>query len=146
MAHAVAASEADWSKLGRLQQALVLAAVVLVYFLAGKLGLHFAFVHASASAVWPPTGISLAAVLLLGRRVWPGVWLGALLVNVTTTETVLTSLGIATGNTLEALLGAWLADRFAEGRYAFNRSRTIFRFLLLTAVLSTMVSATFGVT
>src|SRR5256885_14617830 len=55
-----------------------------VYFLAGKFGLSLAFVHASASAVWPPTGIALAATLLLGFRVWPALFLGAVLVNVTT--------------------------------------------------------------
>ena len=50
MENAVAVPEVDLSKLGRLQQALVLGALAVVYFLAGKLGLHFAFVHASASA------------------------------------------------------------------------------------------------
>src|SRR5207247_624806 len=55
-----------------------------VYVLAGKFGLSLAFVHASASAVWPPTGIALAATLLLGYRVWPALFLGAFLVNVTT--------------------------------------------------------------
>src|SRR5437773_6993766 len=54
-----------------------------VYVVAGKLGLALAFVHASASPVWPPTGIALAATLLLGYRVWPGLFLGAFLVSVT---------------------------------------------------------------
>lgn len=61
-----------------------LAAVAIlaaVYFVAGKLGLMLAFVHASATAVWPPTGIALAAFLLLGYRVWPGILLGAYLVH-----------------------------------------------------------------
>lgn len=124
----------------------LILSLAVVYFGMGKLGLTLAFFNESATAVWPPTGISLAAVLLLGRRVWPGIWLGAFLVNITTAGTVLTSLGIATGNTLEALLGAWLAERFAEGRHAFERSRNLFRYLLLTAVSSTTVSATFGAT
>ena len=75
MEHAVA--EADLTKLGRLQQALVLGAVAIVYFLAGKLGLHFAFVHASASAVWPPTGCAGGRVLF-GRRIWPAIFVGRL--------------------------------------------------------------------
>ena len=54
----------------RVAAMLVLAGV---YFVAGKLGLRLAFVHASATAVWPPTGIGLAAFLLLGRQIWPGV-------------------------------------------------------------------------
>src|SRR5207249_11564146 len=83
-----------------------------------------AFVHASASAVWPPTGIAFAATLLLGYRVWPAILLGAFLVNATTEGSVWTSLGIASGNTLEGLLGAWLVTRFANGRNVFSRSRS----------------------
>jgi PAS domain S-box-containing protein len=122
---------------------IVLAAV---YFVAGKLGLRLAFVNRSATAIWPPSGIALAAVLLMGYRVWPGIWLGAFLVNLTTAGTVLTSIGIAAGNTLEPLLGAWLVERFANGRQTFEQAGDVFRFALLAAVLSTMVSATFGVT
>ena len=92
-----------------------LTVLTLVYFVAGKLGLLLAFVHASATAVWPPTGIALTAFLLLGSRVWPAILLGAFLVNVTTEGSVLTSIGIATGNTLEGLLGAswWRGSRTA---------------------------------
>src|SRR5439155_927173 len=93
-----------------------------VYVLAGKFGLSLAFVHASASAVWPPTGIALAATLLLGYRVWPALLLGAFLVNVTTAGSGWTSLGIGGGNTLEGLLGAFLVRRFANGLKAFDRA------------------------
>src|SRR5207247_1816417 len=54
-----------------------------VYFVAGKVGLTLASVHPSATTVWPPTGIALAATLLLGYRVWPALFAGAFLVNVT---------------------------------------------------------------
>ena len=117
-----------------------------VYVVAGKLGLSLAFVHASASAVWPPTGIAFAATLLLGYRVWPAILLGAFLVNATTEGSVWTSLGIASGNTLEGLLGAWLVTRFANGRNVFSRSQDIFAFTALAGFLSTTVSATIGVT
>ena len=83
-------------------RALVLLAFAAVYVATGKFGLHFAFVHASASPVWPPTGLAIAAVLLLGRWVWPAVFVGAFLVNFTTAGSVASSLGIAAGNTLEA--------------------------------------------
>ena len=116
------------------------------YFVLGRWGLSLAFFHASATAVWPPTGVSLAALLLLGTRVWPGVFLGAFLVNIMTQGTVATTLGIATGNTLEALVGAWLVRRFANGTAAFERTRDILAFVLFAALLSTMVSATLGVT
>src|SRR2546428_6018822 len=117
-----------------------------VYFLAGKFGLSLAFVHASASAVWPPTGIALAATLLLGSRVWPALFLGAFLVNVTTAGSVWTSLGIASGNRLEGLLGAFLVRRFANGLKVFDRARDIFTFGVLAGLGATAVSATVGVT
>ena len=120
--------------------------LAIVYLIAGKLGLLLAFVNPSATAVWAPTGIALAATLMFGYRVWPGVMVGAFLVNVTTTGSIVTSLGIAAGNTLEGLAGAYLVTRFAHGRYAFERPKDIFKFALLAGILSTMVAATVGVT
>ena len=133
-----------------------------------------AFVHANATAVWPPTGIALAALLVLGYRVWPAIFLGAFLVNITTPASVAgstgltdhtlaglmdvflgnlsrpgpiaTSLGIGAGNTLEGLLGAFLVNRFADGRQAFDHPGTVFKFAILAGVASTVVSATVGVT
>lgn len=125
---------------------LILAALFGLYVLAGKIGLSLAFLHASASAVWPPTGIALAAFLTLGYRSWPAIFAGAFVVNVTTAGSVATSLGIATGNTLEGLLGAYLVNRFANGVSAFDRARDVFRFVGLAAGLSTAVSATTGLT
>ncbi len=121
-------------------------ALAAVYFAAGKLGLKLAFLHRSASPVWPPTGIALAALLVFGYRLWPGVWIGAFLVNITTAGSVLTSIGIAAGNSLEAVFGAWLVDRFANGRRAFDRPTDIFRYVLTAPILGAAVSATFGVT
>jgi integral membrane sensor domain MASE1 len=124
---------------------VVVAALTLVYVIAGKLGLMLAFVHASATAVWPPTGIALVAFLLLGYRVWPAIWLGAFVVNITTAGSVASSIGIAIGNTLEGLVGAYLVRRFARGPYAFDHAGDVFRFAVLAGLVSTMVSATFGV-
>jgi PAS domain S-box-containing protein len=120
--------------------------LTIFYVVAGKLGLSLAFVHASASPVWPPTGIALAAFLVLGRRVWPAILVGAFLVNVTTAGSVATSIGIAIGNTLEGRLGADLVRLFANGRNVFDRSRDVFKFVLLAGLFSTTVSATIGVT
>src|SRR5258707_15727820 len=111
-----------------------ITALTVVYFFAGKLGLKLAFLNQSASAIWPPTGIALAAVLLLGYRVWPGIWLGAFLVTITTAGSMLTTIGIAGGNTLEALLGAWLVERFANGRHVFERATDALRYIVLAAV------------
>ncbi|HEX9144704.1 MAG TPA: MASE1 domain-containing protein [Candidatus Binatia bacterium] len=116
------------------------------YFCAGKLGLFLAYLHPSASAVWPPSGIALAAFLLWGYRLWPGIFVGAFLVNITTAGSLETTLAIALGNTLEGLLGAWLINRFAGGPKVFERARNIFRFTVLAALVSTAVGATVGVT
>jgi PAS domain S-box-containing protein len=120
--------------------------VAAVYLIVGKLGLHLASIHPSVTAVWPPTGLALAAGLVLGYHIWPGVLLGAFLVNVTTAGTVATSLGIACGNTLEALLGIFLTSRFAHGRAVLARVQDIFTFVLLAVLLSTTIGATVGVT
>src|SRR5262245_23131002 len=71
----------DRSPLRYLAKVAVTAAL---YIAAGKLGLTMASVHTNVSPVWPPAGIAIAAVLLFGFRVWPGIFLGALLVNITT--------------------------------------------------------------
>ena len=130
----------------RFHHVLVLAGLTVVYWVAGKLGLQLAFVHPSATAVWPPTGLTLAALLLLGYRVWPGIFLGAYLVNISTAGSIATSLGLAVGNTLEGLVGAYLVNRFANGRNAFDRPQDVFTFALLAGLVSTSVSATIGVT
>src|SRR6266550_987831 len=119
--------------------------LAVIYFIAGKLGLMLASLHASASPVWPPAGIALAALLLLGYRVWPAIFIGAFLVNVTTAGNVATSFVIATGNTLEALVGAWLVNRFAGGTNVFDRPQGVFKFALATGI-STIISPAFGVT
>jgi integral membrane sensor domain MASE1 len=106
-------------------KALVLTSALLaaLYFVAGKLGLTLAFVNASATAVWPPAGIALAALLVLGYRVWPGILLGAFVVNLTTTGGIPSSASIAVGNTIEGLLGAYLVTWAAS--LASLRARSV---------------------
>jgi signal transduction histidine kinase len=126
---------------GKLAGILLLAAV---YFAAGKLGLSLAFENRSASLVWPPTGIALASVLLLGQWIWPGIFLGAFSVNFDTTGLIASSLGIATGNTLEALLAAWLIGKFAGGARVFDDPWGVFQFLLWAGI-GCIAGATIGV-
>src|SRR5512145_2246019 len=125
----------------------VARAVVLggTYFAAAMLGLRLASLHASASPVWPPTGIALAALLVLGTRMWPVITAGALLVNVLVSGSWPVSAGIAIGNTLEALIGAELIRRYARGPHVFEHATDIFRFVVLGAAISTTASASVGV-
>src|SRR5260370_24986464 len=115
-----------------------IGALALIYFIAGKLSLQLAFLHKSASPVWPPAGIALAAMLVLGYRVWPAIFVGAFFVNFWTAGNLLTSLGIATGNTLEAICGAWLVNKFASGMRVFDRPQDVFKFALAVLVNTTL--------
>ena len=120
-------------------------ALAAIYVGAARLGLSLAYVHPSATPVWPPTGISIAALLLFGPWAWPGIFIGAFVANTWISGAPLSSLGIALGNTLEAVLAAWLIRRFAGGSRAFDRARDIFRFA--GAVLgSALVGAAVGPT
>jgi integral membrane sensor domain MASE1 len=127
---------------------VALGVLTLIYFGMGKLGLSLAFLDANASPVWPPAGLALAAMLLLGYWVWPAVLVGSFWVNWTTPQTSnapFVCLAIALGNTLEALLGALLTRRFAKGIAAFDCAGDMWRYVLLAAVPSTVLSASIGV-
>jgi len=128
-----------------LKNALLFTGLFAVYVITGRLGLSLAFLNASATPVWAPTGIALAAFLLFGTRVWPAIFAGAFFLNLLTAGDFFTSLGIACGNTLEGIAGAYLVDRFANGRRVFEQPKTITQFFFLAGMLSTMISAIFGV-
>src|SRR6266850_2406738 len=97
-----------------------------------------------ATLVWPPTGISLAALFLFGDALWPAVALGAFAVNIAAGAPLPVACGIATGNTLEALAGANLL-RLARFQPGLERVRDVLALVLLAALLSTLVSALIGV-
>lgn len=124
----------------------LLVAIAAIYTVAGKLGLRLGIVNPSASPVWAPTGIALAACLLFGTSVWPAIFAGAVVVNFTTTGLLLPSLGVALGNTLEAVVGAALVNRWANGADAFDSGETAIRFAILAALGATVIAATLGVT
>ena len=128
----------------RLRTIAAILALAIVYFCAGIFGLSLAFNNPNASAVWPSSGIALAAILVWGFRLWPGILLGAFFVNFTTQGSLWTALGIAAGNSSEALLAAMLLSRFAEGANVFNRTRNILTFIFLAGIISTAAGATMG--
>src|SRR5256885_12996216 len=86
--------------------------LTVIYFFAAKLSLSLASVHTNVSPVWPPTGIAIAVVLLLGYRVWPAIFLGAFLANFLTPIPVMAAGSIAIGNTLEAVCAAAALNAF----------------------------------
>jgi len=122
-------------------QAPLLAAA---YFVAAKASLSLAIPPGYATAVWPPSGIALAALLALGTRFWPGIWIGAAIVNLTVEASLLAAALIATGNTLEALAGAALIRRRMGVPYSFGRGEDVVKFVA-AAALSPTIAATVAV-
>jgi signal transduction histidine kinase/integral membrane sensor domain MASE1 len=121
-----------------------LGGLAALYLGAARLGLALDPVGGFATLVWPPTGLALAALLGWGPRLWPGVALGAWLANAWAGAPPPVAAGIAVGNTLEAVVGAWALRRVGF-RPALDRVRDVGSLFLLAAVLSTAVSATLGV-
>lgn len=121
-------------------------AISAAYVGAASLGFRFAYSAEQVTTVWAPTGLSIAALLLLGPRFWPAVWLGALVVNLSTNAPSWTAFVVASGNTLEAVVAAWALRRHERFDPALTRVADAVAFLALAAVASTTVSATIGVT
>ncbi len=120
------------------------ALLAAVYFAAGRIGLLLPITHHHVTLLWAPTGIALAAVLLVGLRAAPGIFLGAFLVNFTVGSSLSGALGIATGNTLEAVVAAWLLQR-SGFRRSLERTRDVLLLLGFGAVAGPAISAAIGV-
>src|SRR2546423_12122706 len=105
----------------RLRYALQIAAVAVAYFAAARVGLLAAVAQPVVSSAWPPAGLALAALLLFSVRLWPGVTLGAFVVNASAGVSLAGAAGIAVGNTLEAVGGALLLTRARRCRPALGR-------------------------
>src|SRR5437763_5331379 len=94
--------------------------IAIVYFAAAELGLSVASLHRNVTPVWPPAGIAIAALLIFGPRLWPGIFLGAFAANVLTNIPVGSTLGIAAGNTLQALIAYWLLFRVSRWKQSLD--------------------------
>jgi PAS domain S-box-containing protein len=123
---------------------LELAVVFAGYFVGGKIGLAVPFTTGNVSPVWPPAGIALAALLLVGYRVWPAIAAGAFLVNALTPISPWAAAALAVGNTAGPMAGAWLVRR-TSFRPSLNRLDDVFGLILLAAPASAALSATVGV-
>jgi signal transduction histidine kinase len=128
----------------RYEKIILIAVLCAAYVITARIGLSIYAVHGFATLVWPPTGIAIAALLLYGRHLWPGIALGAFFVNFWVGASPLVALGIAIGNTLEALAAVYLLHRFAEFDISFGRLRDSLYFILFGALLAPLVSASVG--
>lgn len=124
---------------------LRLAALALLYALLAKISLVFATVGDHITLVWLPSGLALAALLLGGKRYWPGVFVGAGIAPMLAGLSLPVSAGIALGNTLEPLLGAWLLSRGSRFDPSLTRYRDFLRLLFLGGIISPSVSALGGI-
>jgi PAS domain S-box-containing protein len=125
---------------------LELAIVFASYFVAGQVGFAVPFTTGNVSPVWPPAGIALAALLLVGYRVWPAIAAGAFLVNFLSPIPLVGAIALAAGNTAGPLVGAWLVQRFPGFRPALSRLDDVLGLILIAAPVGAVISATVGVT
>jgi PAS domain S-box-containing protein len=140
------AYDQPWSNGMSISDVVRVAVLCVIYFATAKFGLSLDAVSGFAAAVWPPTGVALAALVLYGYRLWPGIALGAFLVNLSAGAPVLVAGGMALGNTLEALVGTVLLERVVGFRPSLDRLQDVLGLIALAAGFSTLVSATIGVT
>lgn len=117
--------------------------LAIAYHLAARLGLSMAYLQSNTSPVWPPTGIAIAALLFFGTSRWPGVSLGVLLGSLLTGAPFNLALGMAVGNTLEALAAAFVLQRFLKLHLALDRIQDVTA-IILVSIFATMISATIG--
>jgi integral membrane sensor domain MASE1 len=117
--------------------------VALAYVAAAELGFTLAFATKQVTAVWPPTGIALAALLLWGNRVWPGIWVGAFVSNAFSGEPIWAAAAIASGNTLAPVLGSVLLRRFGFEN-SLSRVRDVLLLVVFGSLATMTVSATNG--
>jgi serine phosphatase RsbU (regulator of sigma subunit) len=124
--------------------ALSVVGVATLYVLLAQVGFRLAFSVPQASAVWPPTGVAVAALLLGGYRFWPAIFLGSFLANVLTHEPPAIAAAIGAGNTLGPLLGVFLLRSFADFDLALQRVRDVIALAVLGGVLGMSVNASLG--
>ena len=143
-----------------LKTAALIVGVGVLYYYMARFGLWFSYRESHASSIWPPAGLALAAMLLLGWRVWPGIWLGAFAASVVAFVYLdgaapftgfWVSAAIATGNSFEVMAGWWLSQCWLE-RFArpgqeeyFIAGANVFRFAAM-AVTMCIPSACIGPT
>ena len=122
--------------------------VACAYFIFGLLGLFLAVAPSNAGAVWPPAGISLASVLLLGKRIWPGIFIGNFCISAWAfgfyNAPLIVYVATGFGATLNALVGSKLIHQFVGFPNKLIEDRAIFSFLLLGGPISCLLPATIG--
>ncbi|MFG3530477.1 MASE1 domain-containing protein [Streptomyces sp. NPDC047917] len=124
-------------------EVLTVIAVAACYYATARLGLLQQLVRGQVTPLWPPTGIAVAALLVFGVRIWPGIALGALAANITIGPSLVPVLIIAAGNTV-APVCSYLLLRRAGFRDGLDRLRDALALVFLGALAGMLISATVG--
>ena len=119
----------DLSRL--IGEAWPLLFIGVAYVILGLAGLELASLNPSVTLVWPPTGLAIAVVLLCGQRVVPVIFAAAFVVNQLILPSASTSVIIASGNTLEAVLAGFLIGYWAGGVRAFASPTNVLKFFMI---------------
>lgn len=139
-----------------LDKAMVqIVGLALLYAIGGWLGLQLAVPPGYATMIWPPSGIAVAALIILGWRLWPGIFLGSFLVNLVignavghegvAWNAVLNAALIAIGSTAQAVTASFIVQRRFGFPIALHSSRSLAELFLVCGPLSCLIAPTFGV-
>ena len=128
-----------------LREGGIFLALIFTLYVTGRFGQELLKNPPGPTAFWAPAGIAVAALILFGYRVWPAILIASVMVNFADSGSLGNSIGVAIGNTLQALLGTFLANRFAGGAKAFFRPAMVLRFVLLAAAIPVAIFATCGI-
>jgi len=126
------------------RELLLTALLAAGYVVTATLGFRAALIVEQVSPAWPPSGLALWALLVFGRRAWPGIWAGALIANVMISTPPIAAAAIASGNLLEAIAGAWLLRELAGVHRVLEGLRQVTALVIFGAVASSTIAATIG--
>src|SRR5690349_7885242 len=119
-----------------LRYSAEVAILAVAYFGVARAGLLLSIILGHNTLVWPPTGIALAALLLFGPQLWPGIALGAFLASAATGVPLAVACGVSIGNTVEAVCAVWLLRRVVGFQPALERLHDVLGLVVLAAGLS----------
>jgi PAS domain S-box-containing protein len=137
---------AKWTQHRNLTTFTRVVVLIALYFIGGLIGKETTFLSGSVALVWPPAGIAIAAILLFGYRFWPGVALGAVLFSsMNGMPFGLFTLGTAIGNTMGAIVCAFLLKKFIRFENTMERTRDVTGYIGMACILGTTVNAAFNV-
>ena len=128
----------------QIEESIGATLVFCAYVITANIGLAINSVTHYASAVWPPTGIAIAAVVIGGKKMAIPIGLAAYVVNFQIDHSVIVATSIACGNSLEAITGAWMVSQLKTFDWTFNNAKQTIKFATTVVLVSTLISCTIG--